>query len=104
IGVPVKGAQQLRSEADEGNDLRSYAAADSPFGPLLRIHFKIEVDKAIPQRRGHAGSVCPVSISVSGGNDDPVARKHVLPEPTVKNQLIERCLDHRRSSIELVKK
>jgi hypothetical protein len=48
--------------------------------------------------------VCPVPIPVSGGNDDQAVRQHVLPEPAVKYELIERCLDHCWRSVQLIEK
>ena len=104
IGIAVEHAQQLGSKADESNDLRPDPGADGPLPPFLRIHFKIEVDKAIPQRSGHPRGVCPVCFPVSRSDDYSVTRQHVLPEPAVKYKLIERHLDHCRRRIQLVKK
>ena len=45
--------EKRRTKPDEREHFRAHTGAECPIAPVIDVHFKIEMDEPIAQRRGH---------------------------------------------------
>ena len=85
-GVEVK--QQLRAEAQEGDDALVDLVGIGPGDPVVQVGVHLEVGKSVGQGRRHGIGDPPVALAVAGGEDGPVLRYLVFAQAAVQDQLI----------------
>jgi hypothetical protein len=96
--------QQVRLEAQKGDDLRPHARAHGPLAPVVQVGFEFEMDKTIAQRPRHREMHATLRGRIAGGDDHPPVGQHVLAQFAVEHQLVAAGLRHLRRRGQLIEK